>query len=406
MEVLKAQDQVFAGRPSFKAAKLLSYGNQNITFADYGDHWRQVKKLCVVHLLNAKKVLSFKSLREQQVAVMVESIRRSATEGGGVVDLSRALYEFSNGTIIRGVSGSQSSSSTVASFREMLDEATSLIGGFQIDDAFPSLWWIGLLTGMDRKLRALFRKWDSFLNGVVDGPREGNDDGFVDVLLSLQKDPAHEHVLPKEVIKAITMDMNAAGTDTSYTVMEWIMSEFIRHPELLQRAKTEVTSVSNGKTFVPEEDLNQMPFLKAMIKESLRIHPPAPLLFPHKTTEDVLLHGYHIPKNTRVLINVWSLARDPNWWKSPGEFMPDRFMDSAVDYKGQHYQFLPFGSGRRICPGMQFAMASVEVAVANLLYLFDWELPEGEQALDMAEHPGITIRRAKKLELVAKPCRA
>lgn len=169
--------------------------------------------------------------------------------------------------------------------------------------------------------------------------------------------------------------MFAAGTDTSYIALEFAMSELIRKPHLMTKLQDEVRKNTTTQ-MVSEDDLNNMPYLKAVVKETLRLHPPVPLLLPRLSMAQCNANGYTIPANTRVIINVWALGRDAKCWENSEEFMPERFMDSGdtidnVDFKGTDFQFLPFGAGRRICPGMNFGMASVELMLSNLMYCFD-----------------------------------
>lgn len=204
--------------------------------------------------------------------------------------------------------------------------------------------------------------------------------------------------------------MFAAGTDTTYITLEWIMAELVKNPNTKRRLQDEVrrTKATSKSGMIGVDDLSTMSYLKAVVKEALRLHPPAPLLLPRESMQDCYVKGYFIPEKTRVIVNAWAVNRDPVLWdRSPDEFRPERFLDSSsVDFKGNDFQFIPFGAGRRICPGMQFAVSTLELAVANLVYGFEWELPHGlrEEEFDMVEAPGLTTRRREKLLLVAKPC--
>ncbi|CAL9783062.1 unnamed protein product [Musa acuminata subsp. burmannicoides] len=184
------------------------------------------------------------------------------------------------------------------------------------------------------------------------------------------------------------------------------MVELARSPTTMRKLQDEVRGIGCGKELVKEEEANEMMYLKAVIREVFRLHPSVPLLLPRELMEDCRIEGYKIPQKTRVLVNVWTIGRDPKYWEAPQEFKPERFMEGgAVDFKGNDFQFTPFGAGRRICPGMTFAIASLELALANLIYHFDWELPGGLTSadLDMSEALGLVLRRKQRLHLVAKP---
>lgn len=200
--------------------------------------------------------------------------------------------------------------------------------------------------------------------------------------------------------------MFVAGTDTSSTGLEWLMAEVIRHPNVMKKAQEEVTSVMGKKSKIDMEDISQMHYIKRVVKETLKIHPPLPLLLPRETATRIELEGYHIPANTKVFINEWAIQRDPSSWDMPEEFIPERFENSNVDFKGQDFQFIPFGSGRRGCPGMTFGVASIEYVVAKLLYWFDWKLAgDGGlgKDLDMSEVYGLTAYKKVPLRLVPIP---
>nr|GME20278.1 cytochrome P450 71A9-like [Ipomoea batatas] len=181
------------------------------------------------------------------------------------------------------------------------------------------------------------------------------------------------------------------------------MAELIKNPHAMRKAQLEVRQLMNGKEKVSESDLPQLKYLKMVIKEALRFHPPASLLVPRETTDKCTVAGYDIPKKTRVFINAVAIGRDRRAWEKPGEFWPERFWESEVDYRGNHYELIPFGAGRRGCPGMNFAAPLVELAVANLLYRFEWRLPAGMgvEDVDMNEAFGITIHKKTPLCLVA-----
>lgn len=184
------------------------------------------------------------------------------------------------------------------------------------------------------------------------------------------------------------------------------MAELVRSPDKMNRAQKEIRRIVDEQNTVKvrEEDMNQMSYLRAVIKEVMRLHPPAPLLMPRESMEETTIQGYTIPAKTRVIINGWALGRDPELWKMADEFQPERFSSGEVDFKGHDFHYIPFGSGRRICPGIAFAMSSFELLLANLLYWFDWKLPGGKrpQELDMAEEHGLTVCMKNQLFLHAK----
>ena len=196
-----------------------------------------------------------------------------------------------------------------------------------------------------------------------------------------------------------------AGTDTGAATLVWAMVEVMKNPGVMKKAQEELRSAFGNKGFIDEDDLHKLPYLKALVKETLRVHPPAPLLLPRQTLEKCSIDGYDIPPKTLVYVNAWAIGRDPEVWENPEEFLPERFLGSSVDFKGQDYQLIPFGAGRRICPGIHLAVVTVELALANLLYSLDWEMPHGmsKDDIDMDVKPGIVLHKRNALCLQARP---
>ncbi|KAI5329701.1 hypothetical protein L3X38_029098 [Prunus dulcis] len=245
------------------------------------------------------------------------------------------------------------------------------------------------------KLDKVAKQLDDFIDTVVEehmnhSSRSGYDDqkDFLDILLAIQKENLAGIPIDRVNVKAIILDMFAAGTDTTHTALEWAMTELLRHPRVMNKLQNEVRGIVGNKTdVITEDDLVEMHYLKAVKKETLRLHPPLPLLFPRMSTRDVEVNGYNIKANTQVFINAWQIGRDPKLYDKPEEYEPERFLNNGIDYKGNDFELIPFGAGRRVCPGIQFAMAVNEIALANIVHNFDWALPgevSGED-LDMTE---------------------
>jgi cytochrome P450 len=201
-------------------------------------------------------------------------------------------------------------------------------------------------------------------------------------------------------------DMFTGGTETTSSTTEWLMSELMRNPEVMAKVQAEVRGVFDNKSPQDHEGLlENLSYMKLVIKETLRLNPVLPLLLPHFCRETCEIGGYEIVEGTRVLINSWAMARSPEYWDDAEKFIPERFEDGTADFKGSRFEYLPFGTGRRRCPGDIFAMATLELIVARLLYYFDWSLPDGMQPgdIDMELVVGATARRKNHLQLVASP---
>ena len=199
-------------------------------------------------------------------------------------------------------------------------------------------------------------------------------------------------------------DAFVGGTDTSSTLLEWEMQELLNHPKCLKRLQEEVRTVCKGKSSVSEDDIQDMDYLRAVIKETLRLHPPVPLMVPHISTEDVNLRGHHIPAGTQVMINLFAVGREvATWGPDADEFKPERHLNSSADFRGQDFELIPFGAGRRMCPGTSFAVVLNEVALANLMLGFDWKSTEDQTKTDVPESIGAVIRRMNPLYVIASP---
>ncbi|KAK8313199.1 hypothetical protein V6Z11_D01G094000 [Gossypium hirsutum] len=350
-EVMKTHDISFATRPYLL------------------DYWRQLRKVCTLELLSMKRVQSFRSIREEQVSSLIRSIYSNT---GLEINLGEMLCNSSYNITLRTAFAARCKQhDAFISITRKLVEAAS---GFSITDLFPSIKLLPMISGMRAKLESDYVT-----------------DDLVDVLLNLQDHGGLEFPLRTDNIKAVILDMLIAGTETSSTAVDWATSEMIKNPRILEKAQAEVRQVYDRTGDVNEADLHELKYLKLVMKETLR--------------ERCEINGYEIPAKTKVIVNAWAIGRDSNYWKEAERFYPERFIDSSVDYKGTNFEFIPFGAGRRICPGMSYGMAVVELSLAQLLYHFDWKLPNGmkNEDLDMTETFGATSRRKRDLRLIPIP---
>ncbi|OIW00958.1 hypothetical protein TanjilG_10036 [Lupinus angustifolius] len=288
-------------------------------------------------------------------------------------------------------------------FHGMFNEVQEMFAVFFVSDYIPFMGWIDKLTGMHARLNRIFKEMDKFYQEVIDErlKKENDDEVIVDVLLQLKKERSFSIDLTYDHIKAILMDILVAATDTTAATSVWAMTALIKNPRVMKKVQEEIRKLGDKKDFIGEDDITKLPYLKAVIKETLRLHLPAPLLVPREANEDCIIDGYQIKAKTIVYVNAWAIQRDPGVWKDPEEFYPERFLESSIDFKGQDFELIPFGSGRRICPGLSMAIPTLELIIANLLYSFDWELPQGED-IDTEVLPGITQHKKNHLCLFAK----
>ncbi|KAL3745647.1 hypothetical protein ACJRO7_014722 [Eucalyptus globulus] len=408
-EVFKAHDRAFSSRPPFFAAKKLAYNFSDVAFSAYGDSWRELRKLVIEELLSSERVRLFESVRKEEVKLMLDTI----TSSPGPVNIGELALLLTINLVCRVAFGNkyQAEGGGVKSeFHETLREIQRLLGGFCVADLFPQMAWFNKLNGFEAKVEKNFRELDKLYDEVIKEhqdpkrPKPDHED-LVDVMLRLQRDPNQVIALTREQIKGVLTNMFNGGSEASAVTILWTMTELVRNPTMMRKAQEEIREAAKGKLQVEEIDLLGLTYLRSAIKEALRLHPPLPLLIPRETIEDCKIRGYDIPRGTITFINVTAISTDPKSWENPEEFRPERFLNSSIDFKGQNYGFLPFGSGRRGCPGINFGVVIVELAMANLLHRFNWKLPEGMSAddIDMEESYGLSAHKRTPLCLIATP---
>ncbi|PIA58215.1 hypothetical protein AQUCO_00500271v1 [Aquilegia coerulea] len=406
-QIMKTHDLKFADRPHNLVIEVVTYGFKDIASAPYGDYWRQLRKICVLELLSLKKVQSFWSIREDEVS---KFIRRISLVAGSQINLSEMIFTLTNDITARAAFGKTCKDKEA--FMSVTDDIVSLAAGFSIADLFPSLKFLETISGIKSKIKRIHQKVDKILDDIIREHKENrveieNSEGdieedLVDVLLRIQGGGELEFPITIDNVKAVTLDMFIGGTDTSSTVIEWIFTELLRNPRVMEKAQAEVRQIFNGKKKIDQADIDKLKYLMLVIKESLRLHPPLPLLTPRECRETCILEGYEIPKGSKVFVNAWAMGRDPENWKNPERFEPERFLDLSIDYKGTNFAYIPFGAGRRICPGILFGIANVELPLALLLYHFDWKLANGvkPEELDMTEVLSLVVRPRQNLHVI------
>ncbi|XVF77791.1 hypothetical protein PTKIN_Ptkin14bG0074800 [Pterospermum kingtungense] len=408
-QVMQTHDLNFANRPYSLAASILFYNCTDILFSPYGDYWRQLRKICTLELLSTRRVQSFRAIREEEVADFVSQI---SSKAGSPVNLTKRFRSLTYSIISRAAFGDKYRDQNV--FISLVqDELVDALGGFSLADVFPSLKLLHIITGATSKFKKLQQKFDKISQNILDEHRtrretnksskEAND--LVHVLLDLQDHGDLGIPLTDTTIKAVVMNMFSGGGESTATTLEWAMSEMLKNTRVLEEAQKEVRQLVGNKGDVNEEVLQDLKYLKLVIKETLRLHPPAPLLVPREGRETCEINGYEIPAKTRVIVNGWAIGRDPNYWSEPGKFYPERFIDSSIDFKGANFEYIPFGAGRRICPAMSLGIADLELPLAQSLYHFDWKLCDGRKLedIDMSESFGMSVGRKHDLCLVPIP---
>ncbi|KAF8727837.1 hypothetical protein HU200_018401 [Digitaria exilis] len=400
-QVLKTHDANFATRPKVLMGENVLYRWADIVFSPSGDYWRKLRQLCAAEVLSPKRVLTFRHIREQEVCACSPS--------------AAMFYNLAISIVSRASFGNKQRNAD--EFLAAMKAGAALASGFKIPDLFPT--WrpvLAAVTGMRRTLEDVHRTVDSTLEAVIEErrhvrdekARSGNetveDENLVDILIGLHEKGSSGFYLNRNSVKAIIFDMFAAGTGTLQSSLDWAMSELMRNERVKCKLQHEIREAFRGKADVTEVDIQgvNLPYLKLVIKETLWLHPPVPLLVPRESIDACEIEGYKIPARSRVIVNAWALGRDPKYWDDADEFKPERFENNTMDFMGSCYEYIPFGAGRRMCPGISYGLPVLEMALVQLLYHFNWSLPEGISDVDMTEAPGIGVRR-KLYQIRPKP---
>ncbi|XP_022133199.1 cytochrome P450 CYP736A12-like [Momordica charantia] len=405
---LKTHDLVFASRPPSEASKHISYRQKNLVFSPYGPYWRNMRKMCTLELLSNLKINSFKSMRKHQLGLLIQHLREAAACDRVAVNLSDKVTSFTTDITCLMVFGKKYEDKEFdeRGFKAVMQQGLQLGAAPNLGDFIPFIAGLDL-QGLTRQMKAVHKVFDGFLEKIINEHLEARDEhktkDFVDVMLDLVDSEQSEYQIDRSAIKAIMLDMLAAAMDTSATAIGWAMPELIKHPHIMKKMQVELEKVVGLDRVVEESDLENLEYLEMVVKEILRLYPPAPLLIPRESLEDCIVKGFHIPKKSRVIVNVWAIGRDPSGWTiDPEKFFPERFIDSQIDVRGRDFQLIPFGAGRRSCPGMQLGLTVVRLLLAQLVHCFDWELPNGmlPSELDMTEEFGLTCPRAQDLWVI------
>ncbi|CAN6286168.1 unnamed protein product [Urochloa humidicola] len=412
-EVMKTHDADCCSRPDTPGARRLSYGHKDVAFAPYNQYWREMRNVFIVEMLSMRRVRAAWYAREAQVDKLICEL---SSFGGKQVPMEDHIFGVMDGIVGMVAFGNIYGTEQLAHFRDVVDEAMAVMAIFSAEDYFPNVAGrlLDYLTGAISRRERVFMELDVFFDKIIDQHLDlshttATSSDLVDVLIGLMKEQQqqqHQGSLgfSRDHIKALLHNTFLGGVDTSSVTMVWAMAELVRKPWVLKKVQDEIRAVVGDKAErVHPDDMPKLRYLNMVVKETMRLHPAVPLLLPRESMRDVSIGGYDVPAKTRILVNVWAIGRDPaSWGPNAQEFDPDRFQDKDVDYNGGHFELVPFGAGRRICPGLAMGETNVMFTLANLLYCFDWALPEGmaPEDVSMEEAGGLTVHRKKPLLLV------
>ncbi|CAN1179755.1 Geraniol 8-hydroxylase [Linum perenne] len=405
-EILQKHDQVLSDRHLPLAVQAHNHHEFGMTALPVGPTWRTLRKVCNTYLFTTHKMDSNQDIRRNKIQELIEGVRQNAREGK-VVDIGRAAFITSFGVFSRTVI-----SLDVEEAKEFQEATKGIVedtGKPNLGDYFPVLGKIDL-QGIQRRMRNHYGKVLNLFGRIIDerlkkrkSKEYVSNNDMLDTLLDIAEGNG-EVSMDLNLIKYLLLDLFVAGTDTSSVTLEWAMAELLRNPNTFARAKEELDQIIGKGNHLQESDITQLPYLQAILKETFRLHPAAPLLLPRKAGSDVEICGFIVPKGAQILVNAWAIGRDPTTWNNPNSFMPERFMGSKTDVRGHSFELIPFGSGRRICPGLPLAMRMLHLMLGSLIHSFDWKLEDGvdPKNLDMEEKFGTTLQKAKPLLVIPR----
>ncbi|KAI5386692.1 cytochrome P450 CYP82D47 [Lathyrus oleraceus] len=411
-------DKAFASRPKSLAFEVMGYNFSMIGFSPYGSYWRTVRKIATVHVLSTQRIDMLKYVMKSEVKIaMKESYsfwtkvkKNKDSSERAITEMKKWFGDIAINVLFRMVVGKRFDVDEEENrrIRKTLRDFFDLGGSFVVSDAMPYLRWLDL-DGKEKEMKKIAKLLDEFVCVWLDQHKRnrktaGGEHDFMDVLLSTVDDQEFDGCDSDTTIKATCWTLILAGTDTTAATLTWTLSLLLNNREVLNKAIQELDTQIGREKMIMESDLNKLEYLQAIIKETLRLYPPTPLSLPHESIEDCTVGGYHIPAGTRLLTNLSKLQRDPTLYSDPLEFRPERFLTTHknVDVKGQHFELMPFGAGRRMCPGISFGLQLMQITLATLLHGFDIVTPD-EGQVDMAEQNGLTIIKASPLQVILTP---
>lgn len=414
-ECFTKNDVVFANRPHLMAGKHLGYNFTSLAWSSYGDHWRNLRRITSVEMFSTHRLQMLHGIRVDEVKSMVKRINSSAMAEKSV-DMKSMFFELMLNVMMRTIAGKRYYGENVEDieeatrFREMVEETFRIGGATNVGDFLPALKL--LVRKLEKSLLVLQQKRDEFMQGLIKGCRkrmekdgtvtdseiEGKKKSLIEVLLTLQeKEPEY---YKDEIIRSLMLVLLAAGTDTSVGTMEWALSLMLNHPETLKKAQAEIDERIGHERLIDESDMNNLPYLRCIVNETFRMYPAGPLLVPHESSEETTVGGYRVPRGTMLLVNLWAIHNDPKLWDEPRKFKPERF--EGLEGVRDGYKMMPFGSGRRSCPGEGLAVRMVALSLGCIIQCFDWQRI-GDELVDMTEGTGLTLPKAQPLVAKCSP---
>ncbi|XP_068642805.1 3,9-dihydroxypterocarpan 6A-monooxygenase-like [Aristolochia californica] len=418
-EFFKTHDITFASRPRLAGLEYIGEGDSRFAFASYGPYWKFMKKLCVNELFSGKKLDRMARIRREEIHWLLGSLSEKAG-AQEPADMEALLTALTNNIICRMAMSTRCSGNMndAEVCKKVVQELIEIAAKLNLVNVLGFIGSMDIL-GYGRRLTDVHGKFMIMVERIMKeheekqrkrkeqsgGGVEVEEEDLMDILLGVSRDENTEIRLRRDDVKVFLQDLFIAGTETASVAMQWAVAELINQPRAFKKMRDEIEEAVGKTRVVEESDIPNLPYVQATLMETLRLHPAVPLIL-RESSRDCTIAGFDIPAKTKACINIWAINRDPDHWENPDEFRPERFLNSdgtignSGDMKGQNFHFLPFGGGRRMCPGASLALRVMHVAVAAMVQCFDYKLAGGATKVDMREQGGFTLRMAHPLHCV------
>ncbi|KAM3326191.1 xanthotoxin 5-hydroxylase CYP82C4 [Capsicum chacoense] len=412
-----ANDKIFASRPNIALSKYIGYNGALFALAPYGPYWRNIRKMVTLELLTNSRLEKLKHVRTSEVNCCIKELYFNCNNSNNLpaqVNLSSWFENITCNIIIRMLAGKRFTGSTEEMhFKESIKKVLFLGGTFVFSDFIPSLEWMdigGHIKAMKQTFKEVDSVFDSWLKEHIQKRKDchsiGDQSDFIDVMLSTLPEETMESGYSREaIIKATTLILIMTASESTAETLIWALSLLMNDTQSLKLAQDELDVHVGRNRWVEESDIKNLPYLQAIVKETLRLYPPGPLSGPREAIEDCYVSKYHIKKGTRLIVNLWKLQRDSRIWEDPDEFKPERWFlkeHTNINFRGQNFEYIPFSSGRRMCPGLMFGTQVVHLTLAKLLHGYNISMPR-EEPVDLSEGLGIALPKLKPLQLLISP---
>ncbi|KAF7811078.1 cytochrome P450 89A2-like [Senna tora] len=404
---------VFSDRPtSTTTANAFNSNQHDISSAFYGPNWRLLRRNLTSHVLHPTRIRSFSGTREWVLHVLMDRLKEDSESRNSVKVIDHFQYAMFC-LLVFMCFGDRLDEKEIREIECVVRKVLLSFNRFRVLNFWPRITRV-LFHKRWKELLEIKKERDNVLIPLIRAreslKKAQNDNEFivsyVDTLLELEW-PQEKRKLDESEIVSLCYEFLVAGAHTTATALHWIMANLVKYPHIQEKVVEEIREVMgerDDKEVVKEEDLNKIPYLKAVILEGLRRHPPAHFVVPHAVSEDVVLNGYLVPKKGRINFMVAEMGWDPKVWENPMEFKPERFLKDEEEFDitgSKEIKMMPFGAGRRMCPGHNLAMLHLEYFVANLVWNFEWKAANGD--VDLSEKQALTVVMKNPLNVCLSP---